>query len=100
MIRGGRRGEVISENNKSVVPSEEVILLFHDVSPYHIETSPLFCIANQWTGFYMIRTSVMKESKKPEKTRRFVSGEYYGPYQISAMALFFFRNTLLTAKRV
>ena len=29
--------------------------------PYHIETSPLICFVNQWTGFYMTRTSVMKE---------------------------------------
>ena len=29
--------------------------------PYHIETSPLICSANQWTGFYMITASVMKE---------------------------------------
>ena len=28
---------------------------------YHIETSPLSCTANQWTGFYMIGISVMKE---------------------------------------
>ena len=28
---------------------------------YHIETSPLICSANQWTGFYMITASVMKE---------------------------------------
>ena len=28
---------------------------------YHIETSPLICRANQWTGFYMITVSVMKE---------------------------------------
>ena len=28
--------------------------LFHDGSPYHIGTSPLICIANQWTGFYII----------------------------------------------
>ena len=34
---------------------------FLDRGPYHIETSPLICKANQWTGFYMIRTSVMKE---------------------------------------
>ena len=27
---------------------------------YHIETSPLICSANQWTGFYMISASVMK----------------------------------------
>ena len=35
--------------------------LFHDGGPYHIETSPLICFANQWTGFYMIWTSIMKE---------------------------------------
>ena len=28
---------------------------------YHVEISPLICRANQWTGFYMIGTSVMKE---------------------------------------
>ena len=33
---------------------------FHDRGPYHIETSPLICSANQWAGFYMIGTSVMK----------------------------------------
>ena len=26
-----------------------------------METSSLICSANQWTGFYMIETSVMKE---------------------------------------
>ena len=35
--------------------------LFHDGGRYHIETSPLICSANQWAGFYMITTSVMKE---------------------------------------
>ena len=48
-----------------------IILLFHhDGDSYHIETSPLICgaetsplicRANQWTGFYMITPSVMKE---------------------------------------
>ena len=33
---------------------------FHDEGPYHIETSPLICKANQKTGFYMIKTSAMK----------------------------------------
>ena len=33
---------------------------FHDGGRYHIETSPLICSANQWTGFYMISASVMK----------------------------------------
>ena len=39
----------------------EVIELFHDGGCYHIETSPLICYSNQWTGFYMIMASVMKE---------------------------------------
>ena len=37
--------------------------LFHDGGPYHIETSSVICIANQWTGFYIIGVSVMKELK-------------------------------------
>ena len=38
--------------------------LFHDGGLYHIENSPLICRANQWTGFYMIGTSAMKELSK------------------------------------
>ena len=38
----------------------QVIQPFHDGDRYHIETSPLICGANQWTGFYMITISVMK----------------------------------------
>ena len=30
------------------------------VKSLYIETSPLICKANQWTGFYMIGTSIMK----------------------------------------
>ena len=33
----------------------------HDGGCHYIETSPLICFANQWTGFYMITASVMKE---------------------------------------
>ena len=36
-------------------------LTFHDGGPYHKETSSL--IANQWTGFHMIGTSVTRELK-------------------------------------
>ena len=28
--------------------------------PYHKETNPFICSANQWTGFYMLGTSVME----------------------------------------
>ena len=31
-----------------------------DGGHYHIETSPMICGANQWTGFYMITASVLK----------------------------------------
>ena len=33
-----------------------------------IETNRLICRANQWTGFYMIRASVMKELIQPAIT--------------------------------
>ena len=38
-------------------------LTFHDGGRYHIETSPLICSPNQWTGFYMITASVVKGLK-------------------------------------
>ena len=41
-----------------------VFQLFHDGGRYHIESSRLICSANQWTGFYMISASVMKELKR------------------------------------
>ena len=37
-----------------------IVQLFHDGGRY-IETSPLICRANQWTGFYTITAFVMKE---------------------------------------
>ena len=41
----------------------------YDGGPYHMETSPLICSANQWTGFYIVGTSVMKELKIFRKKR-------------------------------
>ena len=38
-----------------------VVSLFHDGGPYHIKASPLICSVNQWTGFCMIWTTVMKK---------------------------------------
>ena len=35
--------------------------LLHEGGPYHIETSLLIFSANQWTGFYIIGSSVIKE---------------------------------------
>ena len=37
------------------------IYLFHDGGQYHVETSPLIYSANQWTGFYMMGTFVLRE---------------------------------------
>ena len=53
-------------------------------SSHHIETSPLICSAYQWTGFYMIGTSAMKEVKA-----RFLSAKVFGSsresYQIRTL---------------
>ena len=35
--------------------------LYNDKGPYNRETSPLIFSASQWTGLYVIETSVMKE---------------------------------------
>ena len=48
---------------------------FHDGGQYYIETSPLICIANQLTGFYMIWTSVMKELKNLVNPSNFLKNE-------------------------
>ena len=51
-------------NTKRIKKTESKYFeLFHDKGPYHIETSPWICSASQWTGFYMVETSVMKELK-------------------------------------
>ena len=49
---------------KKVNSSHALKKLFHDGGSYHIETSPLICSAYQWTGFFMIWTSVMNKLKK------------------------------------
>ena len=43
------------------ISRKTLLKIFHDGGHYHIEASPLICSANQWTGFYMITASVMKE---------------------------------------
>ena len=34
--------------------------MIHGGGTYHIESSPFIFRANQWTGFFMIETSIMK----------------------------------------
>ena len=41
--------------------SRKFLSIFHDGSSYHVETSPLICSVNQWTGFYMIGNLIKKE---------------------------------------
>ena len=56
----------VSLNSLPPLPLNSLIFiyaLFHDRGPFHIETGPLICSANEWTGFYMIGTSVLKELK-------------------------------------
>ena len=38
-------------------------IYFSDEGPYHKEKRPLIFRRNQWTGFFMIRTSFLKELK-------------------------------------
>ena len=46
-----------------------LLKLFHEGGPCHIETGPMICRANQWTDFYMIGTSVMKELISSNKSQ-------------------------------
>ena len=43
---------------------------FNDQCSHHIETSHLICSANQLTGFYMMRTLVVKRVKKRKFDRK------------------------------
>ena len=47
---------------RTLKPNESTLTLSRR-GRYHIETSTLICRANQWTGFYLITASVMKELK-------------------------------------
>ena len=54
------------------------VMVFHDGGCYHIETSPLICCsANQWTGFYMIMTSVIKELTRPDHFKWSISNIHF-----------------------
>ena len=39
----------------------ELLFFFYERGPHNVEASQLIYRANQWNGFYMIRTSVMSE---------------------------------------
>ena len=46
-----------------IMKFNKYLSVFRGGGPYHIETSLLICSANQWTGFYRVFTSAMKELK-------------------------------------
>ena len=60
-----KKAKILIESSKGSSPNfayyVKIIKHFQDGGRYHIETSPLICRANQWTGFYMITASVLKE---------------------------------------
>ena len=41
--------------------NSDFLTLSWEGGPYHTESSPSICTANQWAGFYMIGTSAMKK---------------------------------------
>ena len=49
-------------------PNIELYSLIIAGGYYYIETSSLVCSANQWTGFYMTGTPVMKELMNQDTT--------------------------------
>ena len=63
------------------------ISLFHDGDRYHIETSPLICGENQWTGFYMLTASVMKELKRERQHK--VSERISTDYKLKNLLQFY-----------
>ena len=63
----------VKYTSEFVIKSSDTEILFNSFMTrgrYHIETSPLICSANQWTGFYMITASVMKELNKNNFIKR------------------------------
>ena len=57
-----------SKRLKICLPGSDLMFFFqfnfHGGGSYDIETSPLICSANYWTGFYVIGTSFVKEHVK------------------------------------
>ena len=58
---------------QQIVSQRAALFNFHDAGPYHIETSPLIWRVNQWTGFYIVGASVMKDLSVTETVVLFES---------------------------
>ena len=57
--------------------------LFDDRLRYHKETSSLICRAKQWTGFYMITASIMKELNRKRECRAYIFSKRTTSYEPS-----------------
>ena len=57
-----KRGNVEPKREKKT-KAFRTFYLFHYGVPYHIETGLLICSASQWTGFWKIGTTAIKESR-------------------------------------
>ena len=80
-----------------------LMLIFHGRGLYHIETSPLICSANQWTSFYMITTSVIKElmAKWRNAQRKLdAKNPKLSSFFTSKMFLYLFTSSLLKLKNL
>ena len=71
------------------------LYLLPDGGPYHIETSPLIFSGSQWTGFYMVGNSIMKELKSEKFIRywlqmRVSQPKTLGIFQSIHFQLFFY----------
>ena len=55
-------------HNQAIIMEVAKQWLFHVGSSCRIETSLLICYVNQWTGFCIIGTSVMKDSRRSSST--------------------------------
>ena len=77
--------------NVKWVEVSSILWLFHDGGRYHIETSPLICGANHWTGFYMITASVMKELNSNNLIRRNIFEKWLlWSFDWSSLSIYFF----------
>ena len=61
MLNIGKTASANIIKNEASICKEYEEFNFHDGGRYPIETSPLICRANQWTGLYMTTASFMKE---------------------------------------
>ena len=70
--------------------------IFHNGGSCRTETSPLICSVNQWTGFCMIGTSIMKYSRRSSSTYNESLFLHVVKHDLLFLFLFFFYLGLLS----